>query len=212
MLWWWWLTSKFSFIFLTFVTTLRWCEFEVDDTVDGKENWEEKSMRVSLQEKYSSMRAGMWSAVLILGTFKCLWQHQGSWHHQGGEVGEGRQQGGDVDQRFLKNPDGDILANIFLILFILAQWYKLGPKTNHKNISSKLFLEIHLSINRCTISALKWYILMSTTSMVSSSLMSLPSTGLSTSNSYDLNVVTNIQILKETLMSTTITTAYHTLV
>ena len=72
MLWWWWLTSKFSFIFLTFVTTLRWCEFEVDDTVDGKENWEEKSMRVSLQEKYSSMRAGMWSAVLILGTFKCL--------------------------------------------------------------------------------------------------------------------------------------------
>ena len=25
--------------------------------MDGKENWEEKSMRVSLQEKYSSMRA-----------------------------------------------------------------------------------------------------------------------------------------------------------
>ena len=72
MLWWWWLTSKFSFIFLTFVTTLRWCEFEVDDTVDGKENWKEKSMRESLQEKYSSIRAGMWSAVLILGTFKCL--------------------------------------------------------------------------------------------------------------------------------------------
>ena len=40
--------------------------------MDGKENWEEKSMRVSLQEKYSSMRAGMSSAVLILGTFKCL--------------------------------------------------------------------------------------------------------------------------------------------
>jgi len=27
--------------------------------VDGKENWEEKSMRESLQEKYSSIRAGM---------------------------------------------------------------------------------------------------------------------------------------------------------
>ena len=40
--------------------------------MDGKENWEEKSMRESLQEKYSSMRAGMLSAVLILGTFKCL--------------------------------------------------------------------------------------------------------------------------------------------
>ena len=26
--------------------------------MDGKENWEEKSMRVSLQEKYSSMRQG----------------------------------------------------------------------------------------------------------------------------------------------------------
>ena len=74
---------------------------------------------------------------------------------------------------------------------------KLGPKTNHKNISSKLFLEIHLSIYRCTISALKWYILMSTTSMVSSSLMSLPSTGLSTSNSHDLNVVTNVEIIKK---------------
>ena len=27
---------------------------------------------------------------------------------------------------------------------------RMGPKTNHKNISSKLFLEIHLSIYRCT--------------------------------------------------------------
>jgi len=27
--------------------------------VDGKENWEEKSMRESLQEKYSSIRAGV---------------------------------------------------------------------------------------------------------------------------------------------------------
>ena len=100
----------------------------------------------------------------------------------------------------------------FLILSLLAQWWKLGPKTNHKNISSKLFLEIHFSIYRCTISALKWYILMSTTSMVSSSLMSLLSTGLSTSNSHDLNVVTNVEIIKTTVMSSNITTAYHTLV
>ena len=45
---------------------------------------------------------------------------------------------------------------------------------------------------------------MSLTSMVSSSLMSLPSTGLSTSNSHDLNVVTNVEIIKKTVMSITI--------
>ena len=85
---------------------------------------------------------------------------------------------------------------IFDIIYIGAM-IKLGPKTNHKNISSKLFLEIHFSIYRCTISALKWYILMSTTSMVSSFLMYLPSTGLSTSNSHHLNVVTNVENIKE---------------
>ena len=63
--------KAFFYIFII-CNNIKMIEFEVDDTVDGKENWEEKSMRVSLQEKYSSMRAGMWSAVLILGTFKCL--------------------------------------------------------------------------------------------------------------------------------------------
>ena len=38
---------KAFFIFSTFVKTFRSCEFEVDDTVDGKDNKEEKTREVA---------------------------------------------------------------------------------------------------------------------------------------------------------------------
>ena len=43
-------------------------------------------------------------------------------------------------------------------------------------------------------------------------LLDVLAPGLSTSNSNDCNIVTNVEIIKKTVMSTTITTAYHTLV
>ena len=53
---------------------------------------------------------------------------------------------------------------------------------------------------------------MSDTSLVFSSLLSLPSTLPSTTNSHVLNVVRQVESIKKTFMSTTITTAYHVLV
>ena len=55
---------------------------------------------------------------------------------------------------------------------------------------------------------LKWCIMLAT-SMDSSSYFSLPSTVSSTSNSHDLNVLTNVENIKKTLMSTIVTTAYR---
>ena len=46
MLWLWWLTWDFFFIILTRLTTLSTYELVVDDTVDGKDNLEEKAREV----------------------------------------------------------------------------------------------------------------------------------------------------------------------
>ena len=55
-------------------------------------------------------------------------------------------------------------------------------------------------------------IMMSRNSMVSSSWLPLPSTRWLTTKPHDLNVFRHVESIKKTLMSTTITTAYHILV
>ena len=55
-------------------------------------------------------------------------------------------------------------------------------------------------------------IMMSRNSMTSSSWLPLPSTRSLTTKPHDLNVFRHVENIKETLMSTTITTAYHILV
>ena len=56
-----------------------------------------------------------------------------------------------------------------------------------------------------------WYILKSVTSLVFSSRLSLPSSVSSTNNSNVLDLVKHVESIKS-LMSTTLTTAYHILV
>ena len=55
-------------------------------------------------------------------------------------------------------------------------------------------------------------IMMSQNSMVSSSWLRLPSTRSLATKTHELNVFRHVENIKETLMSTTITTAYHILV
>ena len=55
-------------------------------------------------------------------------------------------------------------------------------------------------------------IMMSRNSMVSSSWLRLSSTRSLTTKTHEINVFRHVENIKETLMSTTITTAYHILV
>ena len=206
----------------------------------------------------------MWSALLMFvevfeNTKVCdKWHQQGSWHHQYGKGGEGRQQGGVVIQRFLPNAKGEI----FLMSFELVQFIKIGTRNQsqmyeliiipenpfsgthywcvhnfsaeviHPNVSDLhiLLLLVVLAVHSvvdlkltwpkcCNTNVinikkglwcqppspqhitpswrkfkLKWYILMSTLSLVFFSRMFLPSTVSSTKNKHGLNVAHMLKV------------------
>ena len=213
--WWWWLTRKL-FILSRCVTISRSCVLVVDNTVDGKDNmrrrlWIRWHYDVSLKLEslvfYSSLLASFSSFSTLMMSWTCYHIHWNCWtlkcaqhKHSSSYPALNEERSNWSDTSWCHQPPWSPTCNCpchpqcrrpsthmnLMLSDMLKEWKTL--------ISTNI---THSSQHITSLLQPKWYILLLATSLVFSSLLSLPSTLPSTTNSHVLNVVRQVESIKK---------------